>query len=423
MLRIVLSTVAAVLAATPAQSDPLPNVAPEKVGLSSEGLQRVGSYLKSEVEKGRLPGAVVAVARRGQIAYVEAVGHQDPASKAPMPRDAIFSIASMTKPMVSVAIMMLHDEGKLLLSDPVAKFLPALGGMKVGVIKTDPSGKEVVEAVPAATAPTIQDLLRHTSGFTYGGRGTTAIHKQWPVSSTGAATTFTGSEFIEALSKVPLLYQPGTVWDYGLSTDVLGLVVEAVTGKPLKEFLEDRIWKPLGMTDTSFVVPDSKRTRYAIAFPNDPVTKNPQSILHATGRPLKFDCGGGCAVSTAMDYMRFLQMFLNGGTLDGKRLLSRKTVEFMSADHLTSEVKARTNNSLLPPGYGFGLGFIVRSQTGIAITGGSAGEYGWSGAFGTFFLIDPKEQLIFVFMSAAPGAVLMQNSRLVKNLIVQSVID
>ena len=324
---IVGAALAASLPLNAALADPLPVSAAEKVGLSPQGLQRLTATLKAEVDKGRMPGAVIAIARKGQLAYFETVGYVDAASKAPMPRDAIFSIASMTKPMVSVAIMMLHDEGKLFLSDPVGKYLPMLANMQVGAVKTDAAGKATVETVPATRQPTIQDLLRHTAGFLYGARGDTPVHKLWPASSSASSVTHTGPEFIEALSKAPLAYQPGTVWDYSLSIDVLGLIVEAISGKPLGAFLDERIWKPLGMVDTSFTVPDAKKARYALAFPNDPVTNKPQSVLHASGKPLKFECGGGCLVSTAMDYLRFAQMLASGGTLDGKRLLSRKTLE------------------------------------------------------------------------------------------------
>src|SRR5262245_5456242 len=249
MRRILISAIAAFLISSPAVADAFSKVQPEKVGLSSEGLLRVTSMLNAEIKKWRLPGAVLAVSRKGQIAYSEALGYQDAASKVPMPPDAIFSIASMTKPMVSLAIMMLHDEGKLFLSDPVGKHLPQLADRQVGVVK---DGK--VEAVPAKRQPTIQDLLRHTSGFTYGGRGETPVHKLCPASASTSAVSYTSSEFLEALSKAPLLYEPGTQWDYSLSVDVLGLVVEAVSGKPLAAFLEERIWKPLGMVDTSFSV-------------------------------------------------------------------------------------------------------------------------------------------------------------------------
>jgi CubicO group peptidase (beta-lactamase class C family) len=419
--------IAALLAAglplTSALADPLPVSAAEKVGLSSERLQQLTAILKAEVEKNRLPGAVIAVARKGQLAYFETVGYVDPASKAAMPRDAIFSIASMTKPMVSVAIMMLHDEGKLFLSDPVGKHLPQLANMQVGIVKTDSSGKSVVERGPAKRQPTIQDLLRHTSGFVYGARGDTPIHKMWPPSSSISSTTYTAQEFLDVLAKAPLLHQPGSVWDYSLSTDVLGLVVERISGKPLAAFLEERIWKPLGMTDTGFSVPEAKKARYARAFPNDPLSNKPQSVLHASGKALKFDCGGGCGVSTVMDYLRFAQMLANGGTLDGKRLLSRKTVEMMTTDQLEPDVRAHTTSTVLNEGYGFGLGFAVRTQTGIAQVAGSTGDYNWGGAFGTFFWVDPKEQLAVVYMAATPGDIRTHYRMLVRNLVVQSIVD
>ena len=417
------AALAASLPLASALADPLPVGAAAKVGLAPEGLQHLTDTLKGEVDKGRMPGAVIAIARKGQLAYFEAIGYVDPASKAPMPRDAIFSIASMTKPMVSVAIMMLHDEGKLFLSDPVGKYLPKLANMQLGVIKTDASGKTIVETVPPARQPTIQDLLRHTAGFLYGARGDTAVHKMWPASSSSSAVTYTGPELIEALAKAPLAYQPGTVWDYSLAVDVQGLIVEAISGKPLGAFLEERIWKPLGMIDTSFTVPDAKKGRYALAFPNDPLTGKPQSVLHAAGKPLKFECGGGCLVSTATDYLRFAQMLANGGSLDGKRLLARKTLEMMTSDQLGSEVRGRTTSSVLNEGYSFGLGFAVRSQTGIAAYAGSAGDYTWGGAFGTYFWVDPKEQLAVVLMAATPGEIRTYYRALVRNLVLQAIVD
>ena len=390
------------LGSSPALAEALSKGPPERVGLSSERLQRLTSALQAEVEKGRLPGAVVAIARKGQLVYFEAVGNRDPTAKEKMPRNAIFSIASLTKPMTLVAVMILHEEGKLFLSDPAGKYLSALAAMKVGIVKTD-AGTTTIEFVPANRQPTIQDLLRHTSGFTFSSRGKTEVHKLWPASTALASVTFTGPEFVDALSNAPLLYQPGTVWEYGFSTDVLGLVVEAISGKSLGAFLEERIWKPLGMGDTSFNLPEGKKTRYALAFPNDPLTNQPQSVLHATGKPLKFECGGGCVVSTAMDYLRFAQMLLDGGVLNGQRILSRKTIELMTADQLSADVRARSTDPLLGPGLSFSLGFALRTHTGLAAVSGTAGEYSWGGIFGTYLWIDPREQLAAVYMSAAPG--------------------
>ena len=404
--------------------DPLPRVDPATVGLSVERLARIAPVFKAEVDKGRIPGVVVAIARRGKLAYFESVGAIDPATKAPMTTDALFSLASMTKPMVSVGIMMLHEEGKLFLNDPVGMYLPQLKDMKVADVTTDANGKVTIGTKTAKRQPTIQDLLRHTSGITYGGRGTTPVHKLWPAGSGVAVTQFTGPEFLEKIGSLPLLHEPGTVWDYSLSVDVLGLVIEAIEKKPLSAFLAERIWQPLGMTDTSFAVPDDKKARYARAFPNDPLSGKPQSILHASGKPIKFDCGGACAVGTAGDYIRFAQMLLNGGVLDGKRILGSKTVAYMTSNHLGPEI---ANNVALTDqsrqGYAFGLGFAVRLTPGIAGVSGTEGDYNWGGAYGTFFWNDPKEQLTAVFMSAGPGPIRTYYRKLVNTLVLQALVE
>jgi CubicO group peptidase (beta-lactamase class C family) len=401
--------------------EPLPTAAPESVGLSPQRLARMNRVFKEEVDKGRLPGAVIAIARKGKLAYFQSLGFRDKAANAPMKTDAIFSIASMTKPMVSVAIMQLWEEGKIRLNDPIGKYLPQLADRKVGMIKAGADGKPTVDIVAANRQPTVQDLLRHTSGIPYGGRGDTAIHKMWPASSSSSAVDYTGKEFLDKIGALPLASQPGTKWEYSFSVDVLGLIVEAVSGKTLGAYLDDRIWKPLGMVDTSFTVPTGKQGRYARAFEKDPLSGQPQSVLHAAGKPLKFECGGGCAVSTAADYIRFGQMLANGGTLDGKRILGRKTIEFMTADHLGPEVE--NNVSVTEPsrkGYGFGLGFAVRRQTGISAVAGSPGDYNWAGAFGTFFWVDPKEQLVAVYMSQAPGPIRQEHRALFTDMVLQA---
>ena len=412
-----------VLAASTLAAAPLEAVPPSQAGLSPVRLAVLTKVLRDEAAKGATPGAVIAIMRRGKIAYFETIGVRDPASKAPMPRDALFSIASMTKPMVSVGIMMLHDEGRLVLSDPIGLHLPAMANMKLGVVKKDAAGKETVETVAPKRQPTIQDLLRHTSGITYGGRGETAIHKLWPASSSASSTQYTGEEFIAKLGQTPLLYEPGTAWDYSLSVDVLGQIIEKTSGQSLGAFLGARLWQPLGMVDTGFTVPDAKKDRYALAFANDPLTGKAQSVLHASGKALKFECGGGCGVSTTMDYLRFAQMLFNGGTLDGRRYLSRKTLELMTTDQLGPVVRANTTSPVLATGYGFGLGFAVRTQTGIAEVAGSTGDYNWGGAFGTYFWVDPREQMVVVYMAAAPGEIRTKLRNLVKNLVLQAIVD
>jgi CubicO group peptidase (beta-lactamase class C family) len=398
----------------------LTRIEPSAVGFDSARLARIREALSRDVAAGLLPGAVVGVARRGHVAYLEAVGKRDPATDQPMWADAVFSIASMTKPMTSVAIMMLHEEGRLLLGDPVAKFLPRMSNMRVAKSLTS----ETLETVPATREITIQDLLRHTSGLTNGNRGTSPAHKAYPQSGGSAAVNLSRDEFLEAIGKVPLLYQPGTTWEYGFSTDVLGHVVEAVSGQTLGAFLKARLWDPLGMVDTSFSLAKSAESRYARAFPNCPLTGEPLGVLHAGGKPLKWDSGGGGALSTAADYLRFVEMLRNGGSLGGTRILARKTVELMRADHLGPEIENRiTTMDPACNGYGFGLGFAVRRAAGIAAQLGSVGDYYWSGAYGTYFWIDPVEDMAVVFMAAAPGQIRLRYRQLVRALVLQAIVD
>jgi len=397
-------------------ADPLPRAKPESVGMSSARLARITTALKADVDKGRMPGAVVAIARQGKLVYYEAVGFLDKDAGTPMPKDAIFSIASMTKPMTSVAILQLSEEGRLLISDPIGKHLPALADRRVAVGLDNPS-----ETVAAARQPTIQDFLRHTSGVLYGGRGPTALHKMYPASSSSSGTTMTGAEFLARLGSAPLAYQPGSVWDYSLAVDVNGLVVEALSGRTLGQYLRERLWEPLGMADTGFQVPPEKQKRYAKGFANDPETGKPQFVLDLT-KPLKFECGGGCAASSAGDYIRFAQMLADKGRLGKAQILAKKTVEFMTTDHLGPEVRngipAVDNNRV---GYGFGLGVAVRRQDGVSPINGSAGDYHWGGAYGTFFWVDPKENLAVVFMAHTPGAIRQYYRAVLGALVMQAI--
>ena len=398
----------------------LPTAKPEEVGLSSERLSRIGQALRADVERGRISGAVVLVARKGRIAYLDAIGFRDKAAGAPMTPDAIFRLASMTKPLVSVAAMSLHEEGRLLLSDPVSKYLPALSKLQVGVERTDPAtGKTVLTSVASEREMTILDNLRHTSRLAYGNRGTTQIHKAYPESSNAASLQLTGDELIDRLSKAPLLYQPGTTWEYGLSTDVLGRVVEVVSGKPLGKFLEERIFQPLKMTDTGFLVPADKRGRIAQPLPKHPDTGKDYSLIDPTV-PRKFDCGGGCGVSTVGDYARFAHMLLNRGTFDGVRILAPKTIDYMTADHLGPSVSRGANYSA-GPGYTWGLGFAVRQEKGISALAGSPGDYFWPGAFATYFWVDPKEEIVAVSMMQAPLGRYYQ--QLLRGLVLQAITE
>jgi CubicO group peptidase (beta-lactamase class C family) len=349
--------------------------------------------LRGEIERGRVPGTVALVARRGRLAYFESLGKRDPAGGAPMAKDSIFRIYSMTKPVVSVAAMMLWEEGRFLLNDPIGKFLPDLADPKVAVVH----GTQI-ELVPAERPITIQDLLRHTSGLTYEFRGSGPVHKMY-----NAARIYSrdqsNADQVAALGKLPLLHQPGTAWEYGRSTDVVGRLVEVLSGLTLGEYLQRHIFTPLGMVDTAFHVPAHQHGRLAESFAKDPDTGTGVQLLKVHDAP-KFESGGGGLVSTAGDYARFLQMLLNRGRLAGVRLLSRKTIELMTVDHLGSITGAP---DLLLPGYGFGLGFAVRLQPGISHVPGSVGQYFWGGLAGTTFWVDPAEELFAIMLIQAPG--------------------
>ena len=395
----------------------LPHAEPESVGLSSARLRRIGEALRREVADGQIPGAVVGIMRGGKLAHLEAVGYRDAAAREPLGTDAIFSVASMTKPMTSVAAMLLVEEGRLLLGDQVAKYLPPLAALKVA----QDGGR--VEGRAPKRAPTIQDLLRHTSGLTYSERGSTPAHKAYPGSSIVAAERMDKADVIAALAKAPLLFDPGSDWEYGFSSDMLGFVVEAVAGMPLGDFLAQRLWSPLGMGDTGFALPAAKRARYALALAKDPLTgdANP-SIHHATDKSQRWHSGGGGAVSTAGDYLRFCEMLRSGGRLGSADILGRGTVGLMTADHLPASFVSKIADAMDPAasGYGFGLGFAVRRQHGIAAMAGSAGDFYWSGVYGTYFWVDPREQLSVVFLAAAPGLIRLRYRQMLRNLVYQA---
>lgn len=392
---------------------------PQSVGLSAQRLGRVEDALKREVDAALVPGAVVGVMRRGRLAYFKAVGYRDPATKEPMRDDALFSIASMTKPLTSVAIMMLHEEGRVLLGEPVSKYLPEVKDNPVATL-FDP---EKLETRKAAREPTVQDLLRHTSGFTYADRGNSAAHKMHPGGSVRSMISLSKADTIKKLATAPLLFDPGSNWQYGFSTDILGFIVEAVTGMTLGAFLQERLYAPLGMTDTGFQLAAEKKARYALAFPNDPLTGARQAIHHAQPHEPKWDSGGGGGLSSTRDYLMFAEMMRTGGALAGIDILGRKTVELMTTDHLPADFGMRIADSMDPAaaGYGFGLGFAVRRQDGVAAMAGSKGDYYWSGVYGTYFWVDPREELVCVFMAAAPGMIRMRYRQMVRGLVYQAI--
>ena len=411
----------------------LPTVAPEAVGMSQQRLSQVSAVFKREIEQGNLPGVVVMVARKGRLVYSDAIGFQDGQAGEPMPKDAIFRIYSMTKPLVSVATMMLVEEGKIQITDPVSKFLPALKQMQVSVPHADPVlARMTYTLVSAQREMTIQDLLRHTAGLVYGHTTQNAPVRDAYVkarlhdpSGDYDLRDLSPSELVDAIARAPLAHQPGTVWEYSLASDVLGRVVEAASGQRLAEFLSDRLLKPLRMHDTGFWVPKDKLARLAEPLPIDRPTGKPNKLIDVSKVPNN-DMGGAGGVSTAADYLRFCQMLLNGGQLDGVRVVSRPTVALMASDHLGAGIQAplTPGEQLLgTPGYAFGLGFAVRQGPGVAGVPGSTGEFMWGGYGGTYFWIDPKEELVGVYMSQAPSPIRAYYRKLFKQLVYAAIVD
>jgi CubicO group peptidase (beta-lactamase class C family) len=421
-LVVLLTLLSVVLPTGIAWAQSLPTAQPEEVGLSSERLERVSRALRGEIEAGKIPGAVALVARKGRVVYYESFGVRDKASGDPMPKDAIFRIYSMTKPFTSVAAMMLMEDGKVLITDPVSRFLPQLAKREVNTQQLDPAtGKVSYVVVPAEREMTIQDLLRHTSGLVYGSFTPNARMKELYEKAGVTWTDVTPDEQIERFAKIPLAHHPGTTWEYSLSTDLLGRVVEKVSGKPLGRFLDERLFGPLKMSDTAFVVPSDKVGRLAQPLAVEPSTGQPIKLVDVTVPP-KNDAGGAGSASTTGDYARFAQMLLNGGRLDGTRLLSPTTVAFMTSDHLgTMKIVPLAG---VGTGYGFGLGFAVRKEAGIAGVSGPVGEYRWGGAAGTAFWVDPKDEMISVLMTqGAPGPARGYTSTLFRQMVRQAIVE
>jgi CubicO group peptidase (beta-lactamase class C family) len=400
----------------------MPLAKPESQGFSTERLNRIGPVMREEIAKGTMPGAVTLIARNGQIVHFEAHGYLDSGKTKPMPNDAIFRALSMTKPFVSVAAMMMVEQGKFQLRDPVANWLPELKEMKVIVEKKDAAGTAIRETEAAARPISVQDLLRHTSGFTYAGSAPyPEIREAYEKADfSSRETDVSPEEFIQRLAAIPLAYQPGTRWEDGVSTDVLGVLLERVGGKPLHVLLDEMIFKPLHMKDTSFQVTSSQLFRLADALDTDPMKTFVWKDARVEDDPLKrYRKAGGGTVTTAYDYFRFAQMVLNGGELDGVRLLSKKTVEYMLSDHIPG--LAGSPSAATGPGYGFGLGFAIRRQDGFATAPGSTGDAMWAGFAGTSFTIDPREKIVGIFMAAAPTPRL-HTRNLFKNLLYGAVV-
>jgi CubicO group peptidase (beta-lactamase class C family) len=401
---------------------------PESVGISSARLKELATVAQEGVDKREIPGAVVLVARRGKVAYFESFGFRDRDANAPMARDTIFRIASMTKPIVTTAAMILVDEGRLNLSDPVSRYIPEFKGAMVGVEKKDAAGNVALTLEPAVREMTVIDLMRHTSGLTYGIFGKSLVKDRYNAARVNVPDQ-TNAEMAAKLARLPLQHQPGTVWDYSMSTDVLGRVVEVAGGMELGQFIEQRILKPLGMDDTGFWVSDPAKHGRIAQVLSDPATGKRPPLPDRTVK--SWQSGGGGMVSTAGDYARFCQMMLNGGELDGTRILSRKSVELMTRDQLPPGIP--TISSKIPvvdvrqeAGNGFGLGFMVRTAEGRSNISGSLGDYTWNGFFGTYFWIDPKKDLFGVVLIQTPGAVYTRTTGYwvrLRNLVYQALMD
>ena len=373
---------------------------PEQAGLSPAGLAKVGEWMRAEVADKKIPGAVLMIWRGGKLAYVETVGQRDPAQDAPLKTDDIFRIYSMTKPIVSVAAMMLVEEGKIDLDAPVSKYLPSFAELKVGVETTGTLGQKTLELVDVQRPMTVRDLMRHTSGLTYGFFGPGLVKQAYRESGLESSRSLNNAQFADRIAKLPLAYQPGSTWDYSNSTDVLGRVVEIASGQPLGAFLKARLLDPLGMKDTSFTVPETERhARIAEPFGGDGIT--PGSTLFDPRRPAALESGGGGLMSTAPDYARFLLMLRNGGQLDGVRYIADATLKELTRDQLGPQV-TRTALYLPGPGYGFGLGFAVRTAPADGKRDSAVGEYYWGGAAGTYMWVDPANDLVVVYMMQSP---------------------
>ena len=370
----------------------LPTAEPEDVGLSRAGLKRLTAVMEREIAAGHAPGLSMLIARDGKIGYLQRLGALAPGGP-PMSADAIFRIYSMTKPIVSVAAMMLVEEGRMFLADPLSKYVPVFGEAKVGVENGDS-----LDLVALKRPITIQDVMRHTSGLTYGFTGASKVQTLLAQARI-LRKERTVAESMDALAALPLMHQPGEVWEYSLSTDMLGRVVEIIEGASLGEVLRARIFEPLGMDDTAFFIPPAKLKREA--KPMSPqVYINLGADPEPTTAPPPCESGGGGLLSTIGDYARFCAMLSNGGELDGARILGPRTIRFMTSDHLGPHVDR--SHALLPPGHGFGLGFCVRLENGLAATPGSAGSYFWGGWAGTSFRISPQDSLFAIFMAQAP---------------------
>jgi CubicO group peptidase (beta-lactamase class C family) len=377
---------------------------PAGAHFNPQKLERVGEYLRDQVANGKIPGAILLIEQHGKPVYHQFFGVRDVATGSPMTDDTIFRLFSMTKPITSVAAMMLIDEGKLKLDDLVAKYIPSFANARVGVEKKADNGEKVLDLVPLNRPITVQDLMTQTSGIVYGFYGDSMVRKAY-ASARIYDGDFDNAEFAERIARLPLEVQPGTLWDYGHSTDILGRIIEIVSGKSLFGFEKEKLLDPLGMGGTSFYVTDPAKAKLiAMPMPDDPDFH--VGFIGRADVPMKWQSGGGGMVSTMADYARFSQMLLNGGSLDGRQYLSPGAFELMASDHIGPGTGIARDKFYYPgDGFGYGLGFGVRTDPGNAKPPppGSLGELKWDGASGCYFVIDRKQDMFFVLLEQTPS--------------------
>lgn len=426
MRRIPVVVLSMSILSSTAVADGLPRAdTPESVGFSTPRLQRLTDTFEADVSSGRIPGAVVLIVRDGKVAYSRTFGYRDRAARAPMQSDSIFRIASMTKPVTIVAALMLAEEGRIQLGDPASRYLPQLEQLRVGVEATNANGERSLKLEPVRRAVTVQDLMRHTSGMTYGPFGDSLVQRAYRAAN-AMDEQQTNAQMVDKLATLPLAHQPGTTFEYGMSNDVVGRIVEVVSGLDLNRYVIERIAKPLRMSNTTFVLDERQAKNLARPQPQEGVA----SVVapYDVSKPPKWFAGGSGLLSTAEDYARFCQMLLNGGELDGVRILSRKTVELMTSNHLppgvgygpfTLEIGLTAPLPQLGQGYGLGVG--VREESGRSTVPGSVGDYYWGGATGPYFWVDPRERLIAVMMLQEPDLQRRTHYRSVmRNLVYQA---
>lgn len=390
---------AVITTSLPACAESLGRTDPDKAGFFPQRLARITAYFNNEVATGKIPGAVVLIQRHGQPAYYESFGVRSPATKAPMTPDTIFTLFSMTKPITSVAALMLVEQGKLALDDEVGQYVKGFYHIKVGVEKPGPDGKPELDLVAPRRPIQIHDLLRHSAGIPYASLAYGVVKKPYEDADLMSGK-FTNAEVADKIAELPLISQPGEYWTYGHATDVLGRVIEVVSGKSLYQFEKENLLGPLGMTNTSFFVTDPvKQTLIADPFQTkyDKLDRDPREVT-------KWESGGGGMVSSIADYARFVQMLLNGGELNGTRILARKTVDLITSNHIGEGTGIKPWVYYFPgAGFGFGLGVAVRTDAGVSHWPGSVGEFEWSGGSGTYFLADPKENMFAILMIQSPS--------------------